>query len=117
MKATLPFGGGLGRLRLTCGAVSGMAMAVGLILSKAENTSENKLGTYEIVRHLCGEFEKEFGSLICADLLTNAKVPAIVGGKPDARDAEYYKKRPCDEIVFVATQILERYLIEQGVIK
>ena len=83
-KATLPFGGGLGRLRLTCGAVSGMAMAVGLILSKAENTSENKLKTYEIVRQLCGEFEKEFGSLICADLLTNAKVPAIVGGKPDA---------------------------------
>ena len=31
LKITLPFGGGLGRLRLTCGAVSGMAMVVGLL--------------------------------------------------------------------------------------
>ncbi len=115
-KATLPFGGGLGRLRLTCGAVSGMAMAIGLILSKAENSSENKLGTYEIVRALCGEFEKEFGSLICAELLTRASVPAIVGGKPDERNAEYYKKRPCEDIVFVATEILEKYLIKEGII-
>ena len=90
-KASLPFGGGLGRLRLTCGAVSGMAMIAGLVLSKNENTSENKLATYEVVRTLCGKFSEEFGSIICAELLEGAKVPVIVGGKPDERNTEYYK--------------------------
>ena len=115
-KAALPFGGGLGRLRLTCGAVSGMAMVAGLILSKNENTSENKLATYEMVRELCAQFEKEFGSLICADLLSGSNVEVIVGGKPDERNTEYYKKRPCDEIVFIAAEILEKYLQNRGIL-
>ena len=49
-KLTLPFGGGLGRLRLTCGAVSGMAAIYGLLFAGEENTSENKLATYAGVR-------------------------------------------------------------------
>ena len=41
-KIMLPFGGGVGRLRLTCGAVSGMVAVVGMVFAKAENTPENK---------------------------------------------------------------------------
>ena len=41
-KITLPFGGGMGRLRLTCGAVSGMVAVIGLVFADAENSTENK---------------------------------------------------------------------------
>ena len=94
-KLSLPFGGGLGRLRLTCGAVSGMAIVVGALFSKEENSSENKKDTYEIVRNLCEKFQDENGSLICSELLSA-------------------QKRPCAEIVYSTARILEEYLILTG---
>ena len=115
-KAALPFGGGLGRLRLTCGAVSGMAMVVGLVYTKAENSPENKKQTYAITQELCTKFQEENGSLICADLLSGANLQVAVGGEAEKRTESYYKKRPCVEIVYSAAKILEEYLIEQGVI-
>ena len=61
-KLMLPYGGGLGRLRLTCGAVSGMAAVIGMIFAEAENTPENKKKTYAIVQTLCGKFQAATGS-------------------------------------------------------
>ena len=115
-KMMLPFGGGIGRLRMTCGAVSGMAAVVGMIFSSAENTPENKKETYAIVQELCAKFKAETGSLICAELLEGVKVPVEVGGAAEARTQEYYKKRPCAEMVALAAQILEEYLQEKGII-
>lgn len=96
-KITLPFGGGLGRLRLTCGAVSGMAAAYGLFVEETGASPELKKKVYAGVRELCARFEKEHGSLICAELLAAGK-------------------RPCAEIVYTATEILETYLKEQGLL-
>lgn len=115
-KMTLPFGGGLGRLRLTCGAVSGMATVVGLVFASEENSPENKKQTYAIVQELCRRFQAENGSLICNDLLTGANLQVSVGGDAEARTVEYYKKRPCAEIVYSAANIVEEYLKEQGVL-
>ena len=116
-KLTLPFGGGLGRLRLTCGAVSGMSVVIGLLFSKSENAPDNKKNTYAITQALCGKFQEENGSLICAELLTGANVQVTVGGDAEARTETYYKKRPCAEIVYSAAKILEEYLREQGIIE
>lgn len=115
-KIMLPFGGGLGRLRLTCGAVSGMAAVIGLTLSKAENTPENKKQTYATVQELCGKFQVEYGSLICGELLSGMKIPVQIGGDAEPRSAEYYKKRSCADMVEFAAKILEEYLKEQGVL-
>ena len=115
-KIMLPFGGGLGRLRLTCGAVSGMAVVIGAVFSKSENTPENKKETYAIVQDLCEKFQAENGSLICSELLQGAKVAVNVGGEAEARTEQYYKKRPCGEIVFSAAKIIEQYLQEKGII-
>jgi C_GCAxxG_C_C family probable redox protein len=109
-KITLPFGGGFGRQRLICGAVSGMTAIVGLAYSSAD--AKNKIEVYEIERELCSRFEKEMGSLICADLLSGADLKVSVGGKPEERTEEYYKKRPCAEIVYLSAKILEEYLEE-----
>ena len=110
VKATLPFGGGLGRLRLTCGAVSGMAFVVGLLFAKTENTPENKKNTYAIVQELSAKFKAECGSLLCGELLAKMSVPVEVGGVAEERTQEYYKKRSCAEIVEIATRILDEYI-------
>jgi C_GCAxxG_C_C family probable redox protein len=109
-KMMLPFGGGLGRLRLTCGAVSGMAAVIGMAFSNGENTPENKKKVYAIVQELCARFKEECGSLICGELLAGMKVPVEIGGVAENRTEEYYKKRSCGDMVFLAAQILEEYL-------
>ncbi len=109
-KIMLPFGGGLGRLRLTCGAVSGMVAVIGMLYADAENTPENKKKTYAIVQELCGKFQEKIGSLICSELLSSMKVPVEIGGVAEARTKEYYQKRSCGDMVALATEILEDYL-------
>ena len=108
---TLGFGGGIGRLRLTCGAVSGMVFVVGGVFSNAED-KENKLKVYEHVRNVCDKFKAETGSLVCAELLAGVGLNAEIGGTPEKRTAEYYKKRPCAEIVYLATDIVDKYIEE-----
>ncbi len=113
-KIMLPFGGGLGRLRLTCGAVSGMAAVVGMLYTDIESTPENKKKVYEIVQKLCGQFQEKTGSLICGELLAAMKVPVEIGGTAEARTEAYYKKRSCGDMVALATEILEKYLKNDG---
>lgn len=115
-KIMLPFGGGVGRLRLTCGAVSGMAAVIGMLFAEAENTPENKKKTYAITQELCGKFKEDYGSLICAELLASAKVSVEIGGEAEPRSKEYYKKRTCGDMVARAAEILENYLIEQKIL-
>ena len=115
-KCMLPFGGGLGRLRLTCGAVSGMAFVYGKTCVSAENTAENKANTYAVTRELAQKFQEQCGSLICSDLLNAMSVPVEVGGNPENRTQEYYKKRSCADIVYTAAEITENFLKEKGIL-
>ena len=115
-KIMLPFGGGLGRLRLTCGAVSGMSAVIGMLFAEAENTPENKKKTYAITQELCGKFKEEHGSLICAELLAGTNVAVEVGGEAEPRTKEYYRKRSCGDMVAYAAEIIENYLIEEDIL-
>ena len=115
-KISLPFGGGIGRLRLTCGAYSGMLMVVSLLFSNFEDLEENKIKTYEIVRELASTFELNLGTLSCKELLEKVDVIVQIGGNPDKRTEEYYKQRPCAKIVYEAGRMLEEYLIKKNVI-
>ena len=114
-KITQPFGGGMGRLRLTCGAVSGMATVVGAIFGDAELTADGKKNTYSIVQEVCGAFKNECGSLICGELLTGANLQVEVGGEAEKRTNEYYKKRPCAELVYTAARIIEEFLEKKNI--
>ena len=115
-KLSLPFGGGIGRLRLTCGAYSGMLMIISLLFSNYEDVEENKIKTYEIVQELARRFEEVYTTLNCAKLLELANLEVQYGGAPEFRNDEYYKKRPCGKIVYQAAEILEKYLIEKKII-
>ena len=115
-KLSLPLGGGLGRLRLTCGAVYGFSIICGLIFADSEKIEDNKVYVYSIVQELTNRFIKEKGTLNCKELLEQAELEVEVGGTPDARTEEYYNKRPCKNVVYVAAKILEEYLKEKGII-
>ena len=104
MKLSEGFGGGIGRMRLTCGAVSGMVMVAGMMLSRGEKEGDTRMEVYGKVQELAEKFKEMNGSIVCAELLgenTNTKP------KPDARTDAYYKKRPCVELVKDAVKIVE----------
>ena len=110
MKIACPFGGGMGRMREVCGTVSGMFLASGLAFSGSDNSAENKANQYKIVQELAKRFKDKNGSIICRELLegvTSDNTPI-----PSDRTQEYYKKRPCVELVGDAVEIFEQYLAE-----
>ena len=110
LKMSASFGGGIGRLRQTCGAACGLFLLAGLESGCTEGKDrEGKEANYRMVQEFAEEFRKRNGSLICAELLglaKNAPTPAT----PEARTAEYYKKRPCVEYVGCAARIVGEYL-------
>lgn len=103
-KISSPFGGGVGRQREICGAVSGMLMAYGLLYGyDTAETGDKKKALYEQTRALCDQFADINGSIICREIL---KKPEI-GGAPEARTEQYYKERPCVRCVRTAAEMLE----------
>lgn len=111
LKLSVPFGGGFGRLRYICGALSGAGIIIGLLFSNGNNKAE----VYNMIQEVSDLFEKELGSILCRDLLSNNNLNVEIKGKPEERTNEYYKKRPCPEIVKVAARILDEYIINKRV--
>ena len=104
------FGGGMGRLREVCGAVSGMLMVAGLLYGYAEPGEKDcdKKAHYQRVQYLAGQFREEVGSIVCREILKNP--PSTPD--PSPRTAEYYATRPCARMVMTAARILDRYIEE-----
>ena len=110
LKVSASFGGGIGRMRQTCGAACGLFMLAGLETGCTEGKDrEGKEANYKVVQELAEEFRKRNGSLICAELLGLAKT-APTPPSPEARTNEYYKKRPCVKMVEEAARIWCEYL-------
>ena len=105
-KIAQSFGGGLGRMREVCGAVSGAAMVLGLIKGSNEpNNQAAKKAHYALVQEFAGRFKELNGSIICRELLSGVRT--VEGLEPEKRTEGYYKKRPCPEIVRTAAEILD----------
>jgi len=106
------FGGGVGRMRMMCGAVSGIVMLVGLDCGQTKgNDLEGKSACYKVVQDLLAKSKEENGSLICAEILGiqgNEKAHSSYVASP--RTAEYYKLRPCAAKVESAARIFANYL-------
>ena len=109
LKISASFGGGIGRMRKTCGAACGLFMLAGLETGCTEGSNrEGKEENYKIVQMLAREFERRNGSLTCAELLGLSK-QAPTPPTPEERTAEYFKKRPCVKMVEEAARIWEEY--------
>jgi len=70
LKIACGFGGGMGRMALTCGAVTGAFMVLGLRYGNV-NASDKQIKekTYGLVREFARKFEERNGSIICKELL------------------------------------------------
>ncbi len=121
LRLSASFGGGMGRMRMVCGAASGMFMLAGLHNGSATpHDNDGKMANYAFVQQLAGEFKNTYGSLICAELLglapKNSSLPFREGEgvgsspRPAERTPEYYEKRPCSEMVAEAVRIYLRNL-------
>ena len=108
-KITASFGGGMGRLREVCGAVSGMSFLASFIspCPTADN-AEAKKANYTLVQHFAEQFRQQNGNIVCRALLglDHPKDEPT----PSPRTTEYYKKRPCSEYVYDAAKIVGEYL-------
>ena len=106
------FGGGVGRMRMMCGAVSGIVMLVGLDCGQTEGSDrEGKSACYKVVQELLEKSRQENGSLICAEILgIKGYEKAQSSYVASARTAEYYKTRPCAAKVESAARIFAEYL-------
>lgn len=113
LRVAAGFGGGVGRMRMMCGAVSALVILAGLSDGQTQSDDrEGKAHCYKVVQELLAKSKTENGSLICAELL-GLKGPVPPGNfMPDERNAEYYRKRPCAAKVESAARIFAQYLEE-----
>lgn len=140
-RISASFGGGMGRMREVCGAVSGMFLVAGMETGATKGKdAAGKKANYDMVQALAAEYRKKNGSIICKELLGLVPLSsgqimkkentgdAAVGSfekvgelqaaqfsdtMPERRTEEYYKKRPCIELVRQACEILDTVLFEK----
>ena len=114
------FGGGMGRMREVCGSVSGMVMLAGLMAPAADPSIKvDRTRNYALVQEMAEEFRATNGSIVCKELL--GLVPMGSGAEtckespePSDRTPEYYKKRPCEELVGIAAYIVGKRILKES---
>jgi C_GCAxxG_C_C family probable redox protein len=112
------FGGGMGRLREVCGSVSGMVILAGLISPAADpSAKDGRTRNYAMVQDVAGEFKAINGSIVCKELLglvpmgSSSPAPAE-SPEPSDRTPEYYQKRPCADLVYLAASAADKIISE-----
>lgn len=107
-KMASSFGGGMGRMREVCGAVSGMLLVTSLLYGYTEDVGTAKKDHYALVQNLAGQFREKAGSIVCREILKNPPSDPV----PSPRTEEYYAQRPCVRMVYLAADIMEKYIVE-----
>ena len=101
-------------MREVCGTVSAIGMAAGFISPAiTPKNMEERTANYALVQELAGEFRKENGSIICAELLGLRNRHETEAPAPSERTEDYYRKRPCPQIIYNAALIVARTLLER----
>ena len=119
IRISLGLGGGVGRMRECCGAVSGAALVLGL------RHGPDKSAAYHAIQKFCADFKEECGSIVCRELLVRqvadspesskeSSAGVQIGGSPEPRTPEYYRKRPCVDLVRLAARLLSTQPIEES---
>lgn len=112
------FGGGMGRLREVCGSVSGMVLLAGLLKPAADPTDKvARTANYALVQEVAADFKALNGSIVCRELLGLSPMGSATANSsdihgipespvPSDRTPEYYRKRPCEELVGISARII-----------
>ena len=106
-KMASAFGGGMGRMREVCGAVSGMLLVLSWLYGyDTPGDDASKKVLYTQVQELAAKFREENGSIICREILKNPPSDP----NPTPRTADFYAKRPCAKMVMTAARLMEEFL-------
>ena len=110
LKFSSSFGGGMGRLREVCGAVSAMFMIAGCLYGYTEPDNDEIKGRhYKLIQELAEKFKKEHGTIICRELL-GLDEGEISSPEPTPRTKEYYDNRPCENFIATAAKIVDELI-------
>ena len=100
-------GGGMGRLREVCGSVTAMFMITGFIHPAADPTiKSDRTANYALVQEVAGEFREKNGSIVCKELLGKPAALKQESPEPSDRTPEYYRKRPCEDLIACSARII-----------
>ena len=105
-KLASSFGGGMGRMREVCGAVSGMFMVLSMLDGYETPNPVAQKQLYAAVQELAEKFRQQVGSIICREILKNPPSDP----NPTPRTEEFYKQRPCTRMVMIAAELLDEYI-------
>lgn len=112
-KLASSFGGGMGKMREVCGAVSGALLVYGALRGNSDpEDGEAKKQHYAKVQDFAARFKAEHETIICRELLKNIALKKENTSEPEERTPEYYRTRPCVRFVETAATILEQMLAE-----
>lgn len=113
LRMSSAMGGGIGRMREICGAVSAMAMLAGLKEGNDDPENEEaKAHIYALVRDMSGKFKEKEKTIICRELLGIEGMEE--SAKPTVRTAEFYRTRPCGRLIREAAEIIEAFLVDNA---
>lgn len=129
---TSGFGGGMGRLREVCGTVSAMFMMAGFISPATDPAVKSeRTANYALVQEFASRFREINGSIVCKELLGLVPKSTVSAGgigmpaasghtaqtespEPSDRTEEYYRKRPCEELVGISARIIGEKLLSMA---
>ncbi len=112
LKISAPFGGGVGRMRHICGALSGALMAAGLRFADEDASKEKKEKIYALTRKIADEFKSRNGSIMCAEILASSGADTDSSHVPQERTKEYYAARECClKAVRSAEEIVDTFFV------
>ena len=115
LRMSASFGGGIGRMRLTCGAACGMFLLAGLETGATEGSDRaGKSYNYKVVQELAAKFEQANGTLTCSRLLRlKPEEQKAETAEASERTPDYYAKRPCGRIIKSAAKIFADFIAER----
>lgn len=112
LRLASSFGGGMGRMREVCGAVSGALMVLGALRGYDSIEDRSKINAhYAAVQELAARFREQHGTIICRELL-GLRQGEKTAPSPTVRTEAFYQQRPCDRCIADAVHILEQMLSE-----
>lgn len=115
LRLASSFGGGMGRMREVCGAVSGMFIVAGMLYGYSDSMDKKaKDKHYALIQEMGKSFKNENGSLICRNLLSGSNLEFDSTPESTPRSTGFYKKRPCAELVRNAANIMEEVIGRGG---
>lgn len=111
LKISSSFGGGMGRMREVCGALSGAFMVAGVLWGSDALDDKEKAAHYARIQAIAQPFKDKYDTILCRDLMKDLKVDS--SPVPTVRDAAFYQKRPCLQFVEYAAQIVDEMIEEK----